>query len=347
MGHRMYDPLCYLLLFPDGKDGWHSKQSYGDSKGKMQKMTPLKFYARLLFQRECDFNILLHSGRLFQQYLCEMFVKVEWERLTYLRENQTKLRSSDYTRLCELLADAAMTRNEAEAWRKGDKKKQNGDIGKLVVLPSTHLGSERYMRQKMHDIIAISNSLGHPDIFLTITCNPKWPEIEGALLAGQKSDDCADLGNRVFGMKWKLLMSYLKENQPFGRVIADVSVIEFQKRGLVHAHVILFLAQESKNALQDPQRVDEVISAEIPPEMDSTLREAVLKHMIHRPCDQDPGALYLRDGRCSRGFPKQFRNETSSGEGDYYISYKRRAKSSGGETANLKAVVPKLGKREF
>ena len=39
------------------------------------------------------------------------------------------------------------------------------NVGSLVVLPSTYIGSDRYMREKMHDIIAISNTLGHPDIF--------------------------------------------------------------------------------------------------------------------------------------------------------------------------------------
>lgn len=347
IGNRMYDPLCYPLLLPYGKHGWHSKLLHMDSKGKPKKVTPLKYYTRLLFERDCDFNTIIHSGRLFQQYLCEMFVKVECERLSYLRENQSKLRSCDYTHLCELLADAAMERNEVQAWTKSDGKKSIGDIGKLVVLPSTHIGGERYMRQKMHDIIAISNSLGHPDVFLTMTCNPKWPEIESALLPSEKSTDRPDVCNRVFRMKWKLLMSYLKESKPFGDVVADVSVIEFQKRGLVHAHIILFLSTESKQKLQDPLRVDEIISAEIPSESDSELRQAVLKHMIHLPCNQGASSLCLREGRCSRGFPKPFRVETGSCEGDYYISYKRRREEDSGETAKFSSFVPGLGKREL
>ena len=36
-------------------------------------------------------------------------------------------------------------------------------------------------------------------------------------------------------MKHKLLMVHLKENVLFGRIIADVSVIVFQKSSLVHA----------------------------------------------------------------------------------------------------------------
>eukprot|EP00171_Calliarthron_tuberculosum_P006690 IDg6690t1 len=36
------------------------------------------------------------------------------------------------------------------------------------------IGGNRYMRQKRHDIIAKSKTLGLLDI-LTISCNPNWP----------------------------------------------------------------------------------------------------------------------------------------------------------------------------
>ncbi len=81
-----------------------------------------------------------------------------------------------------------------------------------MVLQSTRIGSERYMRQKMQDIISTSNVFGHPDIFLTLTCNPKWPEIENALLSDQRAYDRPDLCDRVFRMKMKKLMQYLTED---------------------------------------------------------------------------------------------------------------------------------------
>ena len=43
--------------------------------------------------------------------------------------------------------------------RPGNRKNNNDphNIGRLVVLPSSQIGSHRYMRQKMHDIIDISS----------------------------------------------------------------------------------------------------------------------------------------------------------------------------------------------
>ena len=78
---------------------------------------------------------------------------------------------------------------------------------------STRIGSNRYMRQKMHDIIAISNTLVHPDIFIRIICNPYCPETQNRLLASQVADYSSDLCDRVFHMKLKLLLKHLKEDE--------------------------------------------------------------------------------------------------------------------------------------
>ena len=89
-----------------------------------------------------------------------------------------------------------------------------------------------------------------------MTCNPYWPEIQNALLVEQRADDRPDLFDRVFRMKLKLLLKYLKDDRPFGQITAFVSVVEFQKRGLVHAHVIIFLGAVTKFSLEDPSNID-------------------------------------------------------------------------------------------
>ena len=71
------------------------------------------------------------------------------------------------------------------------------------------------MRQKMHDIIAISNSPGHPDIFVTMTFHPNWPEIQNALLLDQRADDRPELCDHVFRMELKILLKHLKEEKTF------------------------------------------------------------------------------------------------------------------------------------
>ncbi|KAH7668205.1 hypothetical protein AAVH_42955, partial [Aphelenchoides avenae] len=50
-------------------------------------------------------------------------------------------------------------------------------IGKAIILPATYPGSPRYWTNQFEDAMAIVRYYGRPDIFLTMTCNPSWPEV--------------------------------------------------------------------------------------------------------------------------------------------------------------------------
>ena len=131
-------------------------------------------------------------------------------------------------------------------------------------------------------------------------------------------------------MKLKLLLKHLKEDEPFEKVISFVSLIEFQKGGLLDAHIFVFLDQEAKFSTQEPINIGKVISAEIPSDTLPHLRELVLKHVIHYPCTENPTARCLREGRYSKRFPKPSRSDTAPNEDDNYVSY-RRSPEEGGE----------------
>lgn len=62
-------------------------------------MSPLMLYAYLLIQRPGEFNTILQSGRLIQEYVVDQNFKVDSERLNYHQLNQFKLRAADYTNL--------------------------------------------------------------------------------------------------------------------------------------------------------------------------------------------------------------------------------------------------------
>ena len=62
------------------------------------------------------------------------------------------------------------------------------------------------MPQMYQDAMAIVRRYGKPDLFITFTCNPKWPDIEKNVLSGQTSTDRPDLVARVFHMKLKDLL---------------------------------------------------------------------------------------------------------------------------------------------
>ena len=67
----------------------------------------------------------------------------------------------------------------------------NNEPGKLLAA-SFH-GSPLKRKHDTEDALAIVNRRGRPQLFITITCNPEWPEIVENLLPGQKAADRPDL----------------------------------------------------------------------------------------------------------------------------------------------------------
>jgi hypothetical protein len=96
----------------------------------------------------------------------------------------------------------------------------------------------------------------------------------------------------------------------FGPINAVVYTIEFQKHGLPHAHIIIWLKKERP---WDAVMVDTFISAQLPyPTSDLIGYEVVSNFMVHGPCG--PHVSYsscMADGKCSKFYPKQFYGETT------------------------------------
>jgi hypothetical protein len=46
--------------------------------------------------------------------------------------------------------------------------------------------------------LILVSEFGCPHVFLTLTCNPKWPEIMSQLLDGQTAFDCPEVTVAVF-----------------------------------------------------------------------------------------------------------------------------------------------------
>ena len=109
-------------------------------------------------------------------------------------------------------------------------------VGVRIVLPGTYPGGDRDMKKRHMDAMAIVHIYGKPDIFLTMTCNPKWEEISNELLPGQTAQDRPDIVARVFYGKLEAMKDILFKKHILGVVVAYVYVNEFQKRGLPHAH---------------------------------------------------------------------------------------------------------------
>ncbi|KAK9669021.1 hypothetical protein RND81_13G103600 [Saponaria officinalis] len=201
------------------------------------------------------------------------------------------------------------------------------------------------LRQQYMDALAICRWAGPPDLFLTFTCNPKWVEIEEFLAGnpGQRPEDRPDIVARIFKIKLDALIDDLTKEAFFGRVLAVIYTIEFQKRGLPHAHVCLFLHPSDKHKY--PTDIDNIISAEISDkDVDPVGFEAVMQYMVHGPCSEmNYRSPCMVDGKCSKYYPRNFCSETTVSE-DGYPQYRRRNNGRTAEkswhTVDNRFIVP-------
>ena len=316
--HVAYDAWQYPLLFPRGEDGYHLEQRLIDPLTKQRtdkKMSVLQFYAFRLMLRPNDFNILLRAGKLSHQFFVDMYVKIETERLSFYRKNQKKLRAENYCHLRDAIKTDDNVRN----------------LGQLVILPSSFTGGPRYMHEKSQDAMTYVKNFGPPELFITITCNPKWPEITNELLPLQTAVDRPDIIARVFYLKMKRFMYLIEKKHLFGRKRCHLYTIEWQKRGLPHLHLLLWMIDKIR-----PQDIDKIITAELPdPNTDPELFRIVSTTMIHGPCGHiNPNSPCMKDGRCTKHYPREFLRATVTAR-DGYPLYRRRSPEEGGVSVTI------------
>ncbi|XP_076936001.1 uncharacterized protein LOC143602926 [Bidens hawaiensis] len=274
-----------------------------------RKLTMNMYYSYLLHDRQGIYTHLLMGGRLLQQFIVDAYVCIEQSRLDYIRNNQNLF----HTEFLQGIEDAV---------ERGDSEGRS--IGKRMILPSSFTGGPRYMYKHYLDALAICKVHGKPQFFITFTCNVKWPEIRHmSKFPSLKPEDRPDIIARVFHIKVKSLIDFLKKKKPFGQVTADLYTIEFQKRGLPHCHLLLWVKQTSM--VTQPSDIDRFISAEIPnPDEDPLLYKVVTELMVHGPCGLlKPTSPCMFNGSCCKGFPKNFQ-PTTFFDKNGHVHYRRR-----------------------
>ncbi|KAK2005192.1 hypothetical protein LZ32DRAFT_517403, partial [Colletotrichum eremochloae] len=104
-------------------------------------------------------------------------------------------------------------------------------------LPATFIGSRAWASDQVADDLALARDFGKPTFFIPMTTNPGWPEIVTSLKAGQHLTDIPTVVCRAFHIRLQHLKSFIKTQ--FGRLLYIITVVEFQKRGLPHAYMLI------------------------------------------------------------------------------------------------------------
>ncbi|GFT74979.1 helitron_like_N domain-containing protein [Trichonephila clavipes] len=235
-----------------------------------------------------------------------------------LIESDTKLRSKEYIHLQDAVVNEGNTTN----------------IGKMIILPSSYIGSPRHMQEYAQDAMAYVRHYGRPDLFITFTCNHVhvWDEIQQLLLPGQLHVDRHDITARVFRRKLKSLMDFIVKYEVFGFVCCWMYSVEWQKRGLSHAHILIWLYNTITS-----DKIDDVICVEIPrADVDKDLHAVIIKNVIHGPCGAlNSNSPCMVDGKCSKKYSRAFTANTITRDNGY-PRYRRRSTEDCGNSAAVR-----------
>ncbi|XP_018460165.2 uncharacterized protein LOC108831095 [Raphanus sativus] len=235
---------------------------------------------------------LIKGGRLFHQLIVDVYTAIEEDRLRWARNNQDVLRAELYSNVLD-----AVSRGDTDA----------KVVGQRFILPPSFTGGPRYLIEKYYDAMAIFRDFGNPDLFITMTANPNWPEIKDHLAryGGDSPNDRPDIECRVFKMKLDQLLKDFKKGTFF-------------------------------KPTPSSEEIDDIISAELPDkDEDPEGYNLVTKHMIHEPCGKlNPRSPCMEKNECTKKFPRPYHNTTSIDKSGYVLYRRRR---------NEKASVVKNG----
>jgi len=201
---RHYEPLQYPLLFPHGTPGWGLDTNSNNING----LTQIEWYHSRLFTED-QFQIF---GWLGCKYLCDVYSQVEEQCLQYIRSERI---------------------NQAKHSQAADDKQ--GDVH--FELPASFVQSRAWASEKTADVLTLARHWRKPSLFMTMTTNVHWPEIQSRLQPGQTAYDIPIIVIRVLCLQLKWLMKLLCTK--FGQLVYIIKVVKFQKRGLPHAHIVL------------------------------------------------------------------------------------------------------------
>ncbi|RPA74505.1 hypothetical protein BJ508DRAFT_418587 [Ascobolus immersus RN42] len=174
--NRHYESLQYPVLFPHGTDGWSPARNVSQI-----------WWYRMRILREPRFHLF---SRLFNEYVVDMYSRVEDERIHYYRNG----RMFQLDEMRQRMAEQDI--NDTQNVDGQPVNEANCSLAEnAFIFPSGFMGSKAWASEQVADALAICRDLGPPSLFITITTNPNWPEIVERLQPGMT---CSDIPNKGY-----------------------------------------------------------------------------------------------------------------------------------------------------
>jgi hypothetical protein len=226
MDSEKVEGLYFLLLFPHGEPGYtkSSKSHLSPDEYVMAKMLrPEKIHSEYMTTQasyapfqcidictvelfattedQCQFkvnrvpgvsvccllrvNCVMLMVRLAQYWLMDFYLQVLDQKMSIIRKIKTRI----------MMGQTRQTSNNLTEHEEQDRHAAGciDEPKNELYLPSSVHGSPRHMTALAKDALVLVSEFGCPHVFITLTCNPKWPEIVSQLLDGQTAFDRPDV----------------------------------------------------------------------------------------------------------------------------------------------------------
>ena len=326
------EPILYPLLYPYGEHGW-STELYRTKKILFNEYVRAKVLMPDLINHNIHDPEYIHlynhndtfrrrvsryqiMSRLGQYFIVESFSRMVDRQLEWQVKNQNYMlgipdQNRDYGAegIENIHGDIEQMDRANPAM---DPERQENTNTNPTFLSDSITGSPRHLKNLALNALSVVAEKGKPHIFITITCNELWPEIQEALLKGQSAFDRPDVVVKVFKARLRAILFNLKNGKYFGSKTAYVlQVIEYQHRGLPHAHIVVQLV-DGPNHANIPECIawiNQYISATLPDiDENSTAEdrlyyELVSSKMIHSCYHGIGGCLATANSRvCKRNY---------------------------------------------
>ena len=278
MDNKHVEPLCFPLLFPCGHAGWtrEMKKDFTAEQYLMARLlkpeklgsdflTALAQYASakvdrhtgepfaddenlavvneyqivdVLVQPELRVNRFQLLSRIGQYYAMDFYSRVLDARIDCIRHLSKTIMMGQVR-----AKSSAALAQEKEDWMAAGFGNPDSIEKKETYVPDSTHGSPRHMAALAKNALVLVSEWGCPHIFLTLTCNPDWPEITSQLLVSQSAFDRPDVVRPVFKARLDQFKHNIRHGKYFeGRDIAYMlHVVEYQFCGLPHVHMVIRL----------------------------------------------------------------------------------------------------------
>lgn len=357
MDSCLVEPLCYPLLFLHGHKGWGQQDAittffkYLASRMLMPDIVDVDHNLMYMPAREggtheeprylpCSrFQAMSRVGQVY--FVDQMSRAIDFQ-LDWIEKHQDSLFGTSRRPVPALMSEHGDPDGDEEEPDELDAEEQEaGGDARQPILPQAFNGSKKNLKRKALNALAILSEFGKATFFLTMTCNTQWPEITSQLLQGQTAFDRPDITSMVFKHRLQKFLAKLQKGDFYPSAFSTdyiMRAIEFQHRGLPHAHIVFRL----KEAPDDESHMDDIIAfvdmmitAEFPLEpvvgsrteaADRRYLELVSTHNMHKCLVGERGCMRASGCTCRRGYSDdgQLLNNTTFNTSGYPL-YKRPA----------------------